>query len=156
MKIAPITGPAAPTERLKVAPDPALPEGEADGVLDEADTEAEETPTDFAAEAATDEDAAAEDAPCATPVCFVKVAEGAVRISAGMVAVGLALSLVMVATRVGLTVSEVEVESSLSSLRSCVSYMTVQVLEPPPVFAQVSCLLCCLVCNTTVFIIHVQ
>jgi hypothetical protein len=144
MKIAPITGPAAPAERLKVAPEPALPEGDADGVLDEADAEAEEAPADFDPAAAADEDAVAEDAPCATPGCFVKVAEGAVRISAGMVAVGSALSLVMVATRVGLTVSEVELESSLSSWRSCVSYMTVQVLDPPPVFGQVSCLLGCL------------
>lgn len=134
MKTAPIIGPAAPTERLKLAPDPALPEGDADGVLDEADAEAEEVPADFdAAAAAADEDTLTEGMSCATPGCFVKVAEGAVRISAGMVAVGLALSFVMVATRVGLTVSEVEVESSLSSLRRRVSYMIVQVLDPPPV-----------------------
>lgn len=132
MKTAPIIGPAAPTERLKLAPDPALPEGDADGVLDEADAEAEEVPADFDA-AAADEDTLTEGMSCATPGCFVKVAEGAVRISAGMVAVGLALSFVMVATRVGLTVSEVEVESSLSSLRRRVSYMIVQVLDPPPV-----------------------
>lgn len=132
MKTAPIIGPAAPTERLKLAPDPALPEGDADGVLDEADAEAEEVPADFdAAAAAADEDTLTEGMSCATPGCFVKVAEGAVRISAGMVAVGLALSFVMVATRVGLTVSEVEVESSLSSLRRRVSYMIVQVLDPP-------------------------
>lgn len=133
MKTAPIIGPAAPTERLKLAPDPALPEGDADGVLDEADAEAEEVPADFDAAAAADEGTLTEGMSCATPGCFVKVAEGAVRISAGMVAVGLALSFVMVATRVGLTVSEVEVESSLSSLRRRVSYMIVQVLDPPPV-----------------------
>lgn len=133
MKTAPIIGPAAPTERLKLAPDPALPEGDADGVLDEADAEAEEVPADFDAAAAADEDTLTEGMSCATPGCFVKVAEGAVRISAGMVAVGLALSFVMVATRVGLTVREVEVESSLSSLRRRVSYMIVQVLDPPPV-----------------------
>jgi hypothetical protein len=131
MKTAPIIGPAAPTERLKLAPDPALPEGDADGVLDEDDAEAEEVPADFDAAAAADEVTLTEGMSCATPGCFVKVAEGAVRISAGMVAVGLALSFVMVATRVGLTVSEVEVESSLSSLRRRVSYMIVQVLDPP-------------------------
>lgn len=110
MKTAPIIGPAAPTERLKLAPDPALPEGDADGVLDEADAEAEEVPADFDAAAAADEDTLTEGMSCATPGCFVKVAEGAVRISAGMVAVGLALSFVMVATRVGLTVSELTMD----------------------------------------------